>query len=75
MRTEFKVLNSLISKELNKPHRGRKQKYTPVDRFVLFLHYLRAYPRLELLKPIFQIEASTFENIIYKTLDIAGPSF
>lgn len=72
---EFKVLYSLIAKELNKPHRGRKQKYTPVDQFVLFLHYLRAYPRLESLKPIFQIEPSTFENIIGKILDIAAPAF
>lgn len=54
----FQILYGYVESELNKPRRGRKTNFTAVDQFILFLHYLRSYPRLESLKAIFHIEYS-----------------
>lgn len=69
----FKILYGYVESELNKPRRGRKTNFTPVDQFILFLHYLRSYPKLESLKAIFHIEPSTLENMIQRNLKIVRP--
>ena len=71
---DFTALYSLIEEQLTKPHRGRKPKFTPLDQFVIFMHYLRSYPRLESLKPIFHAEPCTMQNIITKILHSIKPT-
>ena len=70
---DLHVLYSYIEKAVNTSKRGRKTKFTPLDQFILFLHFLKSYPRLESMKPILHIEASTYQRIILKFLNEASP--
>lgn len=70
---EFKKLFHIVENSFIINGRGRKPKYSIIDQFLMFLHYLRHYPRTENLKSIFQIEPSTFESFFSKIIFTAGP--
>lgn len=70
---DFEAIYNLVEENLSKPHRGRKPKFTPLDQFIIFIHYLRSYPRLESLKPIFHAEPCTLQSIITKNLHSVRP--
>ena len=70
---EFTQLYSMVEEVLAKPTRGRRNKFTIIDQFLLFLHYLRSYPRIEYMKTVLDIEPSTFQNIFDKILEEVSP--
>lgn len=70
---EFIQLYSAIEDCLTRPVRGRKPKFTNLDQFLLFLHFLREYPTSETMKAVLSIEPSTFDGIVYRVLDAVGP--
>lgn len=70
---EFGELFNLVEVVLSRPLRGRKPKYSIKDQFLILLHYLRYYPRLEGLKTIFHLEPSTMENLLIRNLQAICP--
>lgn len=70
---EFGELFSLVENVLERPLRGRKPKYTVKDQFIILLHYLRYYPRLEGLKTIFNLGPSKMESLLIRNLQTVGP--
>lgn len=47
--------------------RGRKTPYTPLERLVILLTFLKNYSSYSFLGSIFQAKANTIENLIRKT--------
>ncbi len=70
---DFIQLYSIVENSMEKPKRGRKPKFTSMDQFLIFIHYLRTYPKVEMMKPIFNLDPSTFQNIINKIIDNVCP--
>lgn len=49
----FEILFRLVEEAISQTQRGRKPRFTPLDQFLLFLHYLRTYPRMDAMKAVF----------------------
>lgn len=69
----FEILFGLVEEAISQTQRGRKPRFTPLDQFLLFLHYLRTYPRMEAMKAVFNLEPSTFKSLISKNLSLIAP--
>ena len=62
----FKKLFHIVEQCFTVYGRGQKPKFTIIDQFLMFLHFLKHYLRTKNLKVVFQIEPSTFENLFCK---------